>query len=99
MQKRWPGSTGRKNAVVRSGTNTHGSSGELALDEPRQASQRLECRRADFVVGHGDAEMLLQRGDEIDDGDRIELGHGPEERRSLVHALDALPELQRAAHE
>ena len=36
------------------------SPGELALDEPRQAAQRLERRRADLVVGDRDAEMLFQ---------------------------------------
>src|SRR5258707_15799732 len=106
MQKRWPGSTGRKNALAalatELATDAHGGwilARELALDEFRQAAERLEGRRANLVVVDREAEMLLQRRDQVDDGDRVELRDGAEQRRSLVHALNAVRDLQRAAHQ
>src|SRR5262249_33047040 len=73
--------------------------GKLALDEFGQAAERFEGRCADLVVGHRDAEMLLERRDEVDDRDRVELGNGAEQGRGGVHLLDARADLQRASHD
>ena len=55
-----------------------------------EAAHRLEYVGGDFVVVDGQAEALLERVDELNDGQRVELGQAAEQRRRVVQFAAAV---------
>ena len=52
---------------------------ELSIDKAYETADRCKCGRVDLVVVDGEAEALLERGDDTDDGHRVELRHAAEQ--------------------